>query len=363
MNSEESGSRKRRHHHKGHGYSRSRRHRQHNMKMRRIQIGGSILICAVVVAVAGIFVWRQQVKQGAMQVTASNSHDVGSGYRNIEYNGEKYRYNNLVTTVLVAGIDSTGTMEGTVQYGNKARADSISLVVMDQRSGKMTVIAINRDTMTDIRRYSLNGNDEGLYTTHIGYAYSYGDGGDVSCENLCEAVSLLFGEVPIRNYVVVNQDSVTWLNDLIGGVTVTVPNSDLEKEYEDFYEGAVVTLDDSNVLTYLQYRDTEEDYSNEGRMERQEAYITAYINKAKALSTTELEDVWDSLEGIEDYLQTNITRNKYLDLIDVFEDVEFSEANYEQLTGSDAEGALHDEFYPDEEALQEKIIELFYIKV
>ena len=51
----------------------------------------------------------------------------------------------------------------------------------------MTILSINRDTMTDIRRYTMNGNDKGLYTTHIGYAYSYGDGGKVSCESLCEA--------------------------------------------------------------------------------------------------------------------------------------------------------------------------------
>lgn len=68
---------------------------------------------------------------------------------------------------------------------------------MDEKKKKMSIVSINRDTMTQIRRYSMSGNDQGLYTTHLGYAYTYGDGGDVSCESLCEAVSLLFGEITV----------------------------------------------------------------------------------------------------------------------------------------------------------------------
>ncbi|MFQ9393317.1 MAG: LCP family protein [Lachnospiraceae bacterium] len=87
------------------------------------------------------------------------------------------QYNNRVTTILYAGVDSTGKMESSVQYSDKARADTIALVVMDETNQKMTILSINRDTMTKVRRYTLlNGNDNGLYTTHIGFAYSYGDG-------------------------------------------------------------------------------------------------------------------------------------------------------------------------------------------
>ena len=79
-----------------------------------------------------------------------------------------------MTTILYAGVDSTGKMESSVQYSDKARADTIALVVMDETNQKMTILSINRDTMTKVRRYTLNGNDNGLYTTHIGFAYSYG---------------------------------------------------------------------------------------------------------------------------------------------------------------------------------------------
>ena len=52
-------------------------------------------------------------------------------------------------------------MEATASYSNKARADSIALVVLDKKNEKMSIIALNRDTMTQIRRYTRSGSDMG----------------------------------------------------------------------------------------------------------------------------------------------------------------------------------------------------------
>ena len=64
-------------------------------------------------------------------------------------------------------MDSTGKLEASSQYGNKARADSIALVVMDEKNRRMTILSINRDSMTDIRRYTMNGNDYVLNTSYF----------------------------------------------------------------------------------------------------------------------------------------------------------------------------------------------------
>ena len=335
--------------------------RQKKLWWKRILIG--ILLCLAAGTAASVFIWSEQKEQNSLQVTAGNAHDVGSDYRNILYKGEKYQYNNRVTTILYAGVDSTGKMESSVQYSDKARADTIALVVMDETNQKMTILSINRDTMTKVRRYTLNGNDNGLYTTHIGFAYSYGDGGKVSCENLCEAVSLLLSNVPVKRYVVTNQDSIPYINSLVDGITLVVPNNDLSKLYPELTAGAEVTLTDENVKPFLQNRDTSESFSNEGRMERQKAYVTAYINKLKSMSTKELEKTWDSLDEMNDYLQTSITKNQYLELIKTMRKMDFTEDNFVILQGTDQEGELHDEFYADQEALLDLIVDLFYKKV
>ena len=347
--------------HRHHHHHRHRHHRQ-QQKIRRRRIIGSVIVCVVVLLVGFAGIYRQLQNQKAMDIRGT-SNNTGSGYRDITYKGEKYRYNNLITSILYAGVDSTGKMEVKAQYGNKARADSIQLVVMDKKKNRISVVSVSRDTMTDIRQYSLDGTDMGLYKTHIGYAYTYGDGGEVSCNNLCEAVSLLFGGVPINRYVVTNQDSMPYINELVGGVTVTVPNSDLEEQYPELYEGAQVALDDTTIKPFLQYRDTTIDLSNDGRMERQKTYALAYADKLKSLNQSQLEKMWDSLDSMKDYLQTSVTRSQYLGLVSFLKKTELTDDSFIQLEGQDQTGDLHDEFYPDEEALQQLIIDLFYEKV
>ena len=342
---------------------RDKKYHHHRKKIRKKQRIASLIICICVFAVAAFVIFTQLQSQRSQQISSRNPHDVGSGYRDVVYNGQKYRYNNRITTILYAGIDSFGKMEESVQYGVEARADSIALVVLDDKNNKMSIVLISRDTMTDIRRYSMNGTDRGLYKTHLGYAYSYGDGGKVSCENLCEAVSLLFGDIPVNRYVVTNQDSMPYINDLAGGVTVTVPNDDLVEQYPQLYEGAQVTLTDETVRPFLQYRDTLVDFSNDGRMARQKAFVKAYIDKMKSLEQNKLEDILDSMDNMEEHLQTNITRNQYIGLADLVKSTEFSDDSFIEMKGQDQVGELHDEFYPDEDALRKLILDLFYEEV
>ena len=321
-----------------------------------------VAVAVVMVGCFGAAAWQVQKKQASRSVTAGNPKDMGVGYRQVKYQGEKYRYNELITTILYAGVDSTGIMTENADWASAARADSIAVAVLDKKKGKMTVIALNRDIMTEVHRYSMSGRDRGTYETHLGYAYSYGDGGKVSCENLQEAVEGILG-VPVGEYIITNQDSMTYINDFVGGVTVTMPNNDLVKKYPDMKEGVQVTLDDTNIQDYLQYRDTTKDLSNEGRIQRQKSYITSYVQQLKTRLDADLYGSWDDLQDMEDYLQTSITRNKYLRLGSLLEKITFTESDYYIPQGEYVVGEDHDEFYLDEEALREKVIELFYEKI
>lgn len=331
-------------------------------KHRKAAVISVLIIIAFLGAAAG-WVYHTQRVQNSRNITVGASVDMGSGYRNISYNGKNYQYNSLITTILYAGVDSEGEMAASAQYASAPRADSISLIVLDKKHGKMTIIGINRDTMTEVRRYTMNGTDRGTYVTHLGYAYTYGDGGKVSCENLKEAVSKLFGGIPINEYAVTNMSSMVHINNLVGGITVEVPNNDLIDLHPEMEEGSLVTLDDTNIVDFLHYRDTSMDYSNEGRIERQQAYVTEYVAKMKEQLREDSNKTWKKLEDMEDYLQTSITKNKYLNLVNLLDKVEFTDGDYYRLEGEDRLGEEHDEFYVDEEALQEKILELFYLEV
>ena len=349
------------------GHRHSTHHGHHKHSRRKKQQRKVFLICtllaAVVVAGVSAVVIHNLSQQKNFHVTGGNSIDVGAGYRYTEYNGKKYQYNNRITTLLYAGLDSFDELKATAVYGDKARADSIMLIVLDEADKKMSVVAINRDTMTEVRRFSRNGDDLGTYVTHLGYAYSNGDGGEASCENLKEAVMNLFGGLPISGYIVSNQTSIPMINDLVGGVTVTVPNDDLAAQYPELTAGSVVTLDESNVRAYVQQRDTSVDFSNEGRIERQKSFVVSFMDSFGTLVKEDASSVWSKLEACDRWLQTDITKNKYLSLADAFSNTSFTSDSYYILEGEDQLGELHDEFYYDEDALQELIIKLFYREV
>lgn len=347
------------HHHHHHGiWYRMRRWMRHNKKF----AAAAALLCIVVLSAGGFFLLHSQKQQSRLHVTAGNSVDMKGGYRTITWKDKDYQYNSLITTILYAGLDSTDPLKASETYSNKARADSVSVVILDKKKKKMSILALNRDTMTEIRRYTRTGEDMGTYVSHLGYAYSYGDGGEVSCEDLKEAVEKLLG-ISIDEYAVTNQSSITSINDLVGGVTVTVPNDDLAAMYPELKKGAVVTLDDSNVKDFLQHRDTAADFSNEGRIERQQAYVTAYVDLLKDRLASEPDQLWQEIGQMNDYLQTSITKNKYLSLARLLEKVSFTDADYYRPTGKDSAGELHDEFYVDEDALQQLVIDLFYEEV
>lgn len=347
------------HHHHHHGiWYRMRRWMRHNKKF----AAAAALLCIVVLSAGGFFLLHSQKEQSRLHVTAGNSVDMKGGYRTITWKDKEYQYNSLITTVLYAGLDSTDPLKASETYSNKARADSISVVILDKKKKKMSILALNRDTMTEIRRYTRTGEDMGTYVSHLGYAFSYGDGGEVSCEDLKYAVENLLG-ISIDEYAVTNQSSITSINDLVGGVTVTVPNDDLAAMYPELKKGAVVTLDDSNVKDFLQHRDTAADFSNEGRIERQQAYVTAYVDLLKNRLASEPDQLWQEIGQMNDYLQTSITKNKYLSLARLLEKVSFTDADYYRPTGKDSAGELHDEFYVDEDALRQLVIDLFYEEV
>lgn len=346
-------------HHRHHSHHGLKHWLRHNKKLAAIGTG----IVLVVVVLVGILFVQQQKKMHSMHISGGNTMDMGAGYRDISYKGKHYRYNSLITTVLYAGVDSDGELTVNKTYNIAPRADSIYLVVMNQQSKKMSILAINRDTMTTVRRYAQSGYDRGTYTTHLGYAYTYGDGGEVSCENLRESVSALLQGIPITEYVVTNRASMPEFNKLVGGVDVTVPNDELSELNPDWTTGAVVHIEDDQVEAYLRHRDTAEDLSNVGRMDRQKSYILPYVEKIGTLLKTDAKKIWSKIESSDKYLQTSITKNKYLNMVNLMNIMEFADSQFYRLEGENVVGAEHDEFYVDQEALMDRLIELFYEEV
>ncbi|MBR2257777.1 MAG: LCP family protein [Blautia sp.] len=353
------------HHHEHSHKKRKRHHHSRRYRLKRwLRTNKTRLIVAIAavfaaLAAALVFVYLRQAEQSLQHVSAGNSYDMGGGYRQIEYEGQRYSYNSLITTVLYTGIDSAGEMQNFEQLGFAPRADSIALAVLDKKHKKMSIISINRDTMTEIRRLSIFGESVDYYVSNLEFAYAYGDGAELSCEMLVEAVSKLL-QIPVNEYLVTNRESMKYINDIVGGVQVTVPNDDLAEEYPEMHKGNVVEITDDNVETYLRHRDTAVDFSNAGRIDRQRSYIAAYLQKIQQLLPDGANDIWRAFERMAPYIQTSITKNKYIQYMNLLNTVGYSDTDFIKLEGEYKTSDLYDQFYVDEDALRRLVIDLFY---
>ncbi len=198
----------------------------------------------------------------------------------LTYNGEDYVYNENITTILCMGIDTDVKSSGPVAAsGNGGQADALYLIVMDTKTGKMTVVAIPRDTMAEVDVYSESGVYSGVETKQICLAYSYGDGKHKSCENAVRSVSRLLLGMPINSYFAVDYRSIPAIHEAVGTVTVT-PNENLEfvKDGYTYYfkKGKPTNLSSHLAFNYLQKRDSTSLNAAYLRMERQIDYIKSY---------------------------------------------------------------------------------------
>ena len=176
------------------------------------------------------------------------------GYQNVTLENEQYRYNTKVYAILVAGVDPEGELEEVAIYTMAPKADSIHLVIVDESRQKIRILTLNRDTITDIRKYTLSGKDRGLFRDHLALAFTYGNGGKISCINLCKAVSLLLNGIPIRDYIVIDTDFVTELARFTDPVEVVIPNDDLAGIDEKYAKGKTLTVDSDNIEFFLRFR-------------------------------------------------------------------------------------------------------------
>lgn len=295
-------------------------------------------------------------------INAAEVNEMNHDYHMLSYKDKTYSYNEQITAVLCAGIDSEDKLVTRNRFTIAPRADSIELVVLDQYHKKVSIIAVSRDTITSVNRYTMNGSYRDNYDTQIGYAYVYGDGGKVSCQNLVSSVSFLLGNIPIQEYVITDNSSITQLNEMAGGITVTVPNNDLSEKHPELTKGSVVKLDHSNVEDFVRWRDINIPFSNNGRMERQQSFISSFLSVFKDRIASDTEGIWREIEDMSDFMQTSITRNQYLTLAGYLEEDDFSPEDYYYISGEDVQGEEHDKVFADETLKMETVIDLFYLE-
>lgn len=320
----------------------------------RVSLGKATLIFACLITGAvllfGIFSLIESTLDKAGNVGSEQENSRISG--NILYESEWYMPKDSLESILILGIDKR--MDGTEDRQESEQADFLVLVVMDKEAESYRILHINRDTMTDIPQTDMFGEVYSHMRGQLTLAHTYGNDDKLRCRNVVNTVENLLYGINIDHYLSMTMDAVSILNDSIGGVTLQLMDDFTELD-ESFVKDAVVTLRGEQALTYVRARSSLEDSSNLHRMERQQQYITELLEK---LSSYDFENNTDTLVKAGEYLVSDCTIDQLSRMIQ-----RMGSYTYEgtvSLKGEAVKGAEFMEYYVDEQALQQLVVEVFY---
>lgn len=277
---------------------------------------------------------------------------------NIRYNGNVYRYNSSIRTFLFMGIDNDGKAVAAPDMVSGGQSDAMFLMVVDDESGCISVIAINRNTMTDIKVCDSEGRNVGTFKGQICLQHGYGDGLRLSCQKSVDAVSYLFYNIPIAGYFAMNMGGLPLLNDAVGGVTVTLPEDYVIHETGSLIKaGEPFLLKGRDAYSFIRYRDTTEFDSASIRMARHEIYLSALLTQMQKVTGGSKNMALKIYDEIEDYTVSSII------FADIAEDISkygFSDDRMFSLTGETKQGSTFEEFFVNENELYDLILNVFY---
>lgn len=330
-----------------------------------------LILLLVIVFLAAEMVGRKAMTgqtDETIEVTAPEIEDVvvEDDGEYITYKGERYRFNENITSVLCMGVDNEEAVADDIEIGTSGQADMLMLAIMDTESGAVNLWNISRDSMTEVDVYNVDGQYVRTEEMQACLAFAYGDGKESSCENTVRAVSRLLYGMPIQSYAVINLDAIRPLNDAVGGVEVTIHEGDILPAR--FKAGTTVLLQGDDVEAYVRSRRTEMPDepidTNNNRMARQRQYMMNFIQKALQMTkqdiTTPAKLFRIALE--DDNMITNLNVSKVAYLTTIFSKVNFTEESFKTVPGEVVAGEPYAEYHVDDEALYQMIVDTFYVK-
>ena len=273
----------------------------------------------------------------------------------IVYDGKTYVYNDHLTNYLLLGVDTEGSIQEKKTPGSAGQSDSIFLISYDRVKETTVGLAIPRDTITQIEKFTPGGDSLGFFSDHLNLQYAYGDGKRKSCELTSAAVSRLLSGLPIGGYAAVNLESIPSLTQFLGGVEVTVPDDSLSEDNPAFYKGNKVVLDETNTELFVRSRDTRKEQSAIDRMNRQKTFLDAFASKLAKKQKKDASTVTTLYEKMKAEMITNMSTDQFVDIA-----VAKRSGGIKTIPGETGHEGVYDVYRIDDSGLYKMVLELFY---
>lgn len=335
---------------------------------------GIIILCVMIImltTVVGAFYYMRAQGEKALQtekveveVTAPEEveAEVEEEGKYVVYNGKRYCYNENVINILCMGLDRSLNETSEENIGANGQADVLVLAALDSETGRLSLINVSRETMVDVKKYNVNGQYLGTEEMQICLSYAYGDGKETSCLNTMDSVSRLMYGTPIHAYAAIDLDSISVLNDAVGGVTLTLME-DFSRWDSSMVKGATIKLNGRQAHKYVRSRDVYNLESNNLRMNRQKQYLMAFLQTALAATKEDINVPLTLYQTASDYMVTDIGTSEVTYLVSLVLKHGISATEMKTVPGEVTQGEVHAEFIPDDQGLYELMIDVFYKEV
>jgi len=278
----------------------------------------------------------------------------------VSYNGHMYRYNKDMLTLLILGIDSNEPapeVNENTNYLEGGQSDAIFLFAMNPHDKTISVVAVNRNTMTDIDMYDENNNYVRTAKAQLCVQHGYGDGSELSCKRAENTVSELLYNLPIHGYVSMRLGAIWLLNDALGGVEVTLPFDVPEINQS---AGTTVRLYGKDAFYFLKYRSLDEFDSASVRLEKDKIYLKAFMNQVFESTKADISYPVKLYQMVKDYIVTDISVDEMSYLASELLGYDIGGVRMYSIPGETVMGEKFEEFYVNEVGLKEQLLDIFY---
>lgn len=308
---------KRYHHHHHHHHDHNHDHEQERVEeqkknrkrfIKKVVLGivCSLLALILIAVGSGIFMMingENQLLTNDYNITVPDFAETQGNGKFIYYNGHTYSMKENLINFLFLGIDKEN-INLQKETGTQGQADVIILASFDTKTRKTTMLNIPRDTMTDVTVLTPDGLYVGMKNQQICLSYAYGNGKDQSCENTLHAVQRIFYNLPISTYFSLDLDGLEYVNDSIGGVDVTSPQT-----IGEFVAGQSYHLMGKQAESFVRTRG-DEAYANLQRNERQKIYMQSFMNTVISQTKKDIFTPLNLFNSTAPYSCTNLNLSK-----------------------------------------------------
>lgn len=291
----------------------------------------------------------------------------------IVYNGKVYEYRENMLNFLLLGIDQGGSLskETKLSDWNAGQADTIFLAALNQEDKKLSIIGIPRNTMVNVEIFNSEKERVDTIYNQICLQYGYAGGGELGLEKMRESVSQLMCGLPIHGTCAVSFNAISVITDRLGGIEVVVPD-DMTGSDLAYTKGSTQMLTGKNVVNYLRYREYDTLGSPTTRLTRQKDFMKVAVGRVLQEVKANPIFVKDIYESTKAYMNTDISVDEAVYAASKALDCTLDGDSFYQLSGEDkaeyfvqenGRQDFYDDFYIDEDALQQIMIDVFYREV